>query len=147
MRSMEWKQLTGKTLHGSICLWLVMKKSSISSTQRSTYSQILYCVLEMWTKTLNQILHGKTDWVSSKVHQNTGPWTELMVNQWNSSEIFPRIHTLQLCYKVQELLLRLSVTPEKLTGRNIFMSMFNDISWGSRDIKVECEANAQIVSL
>ena len=39
MRSMEWKQLTGKTLHGSICLCLVMKKSSISSTQRSTYSQ------------------------------------------------------------------------------------------------------------
>ena len=61
MRSMEWKQLIGKTLHGSICLWLVMHKSSAFSTQRFTYSQILYCVLERWTRTLNQILHGKTD--------------------------------------------------------------------------------------
>ena len=27
------------------------------------------------------------------------------------------------------------------------MSMFNDISWGSKDNKQECEANAQLVSL
>ena len=27
------------------------------------------------------------------------------------------------------------------------MSMFNDISWGSRDNKVECESNANLVSL
>ena len=27
------------------------------------------------------------------------------------------------------------------------MSMFNDISWRSRDNKIECESNAQIVSL
>ena len=27
------------------------------------------------------------------------------------------------------------------------MSMFNDISWGSKDDKKGCEANAQIVSL
>ena len=25
------------------------------------------------------------------------------------------------------------------------MSMFNDISWGSRDNKVECESNANLV--
>ena len=64
--------------------------------------------------------------------------------EWN---IFPGFTTLQLCHKVQELLLRLSVTPEKFTGRIISMSMFNDISWGSMDDKTECEANAQIVSL
>ena len=27
------------------------------------------------------------------------------------------------------------------------MSMFNDISWGSKDNKIECESNAQLVSL
>ena len=86
-RSMEWVQLTGKTLHGSNCLWLVMNKSSVSCTQGSTYSHILYCVLERWTRTLNQILHGETDWRGSKVHQNTELWTELMVSQWNSSGI------------------------------------------------------------
>ena len=54
---------------------------------------------------------------------------------------------MQLSHKVQELLLRLSETPEKFTGRNIFMSMFNDISWRSKDNTKECESNAQLVSL
>ena len=27
------------------------------------------------------------------------------------------------------------------------MSMFNDISWGSRDNKIECQSNAKLVSL
>ena len=63
---------------------------------------------------------------------------------WN---IFPGFTTLQLSHKVQELLLRLGETPENFTGRIIFMSMFNDISWGSKDNKKECESNAQFVSL
>ena len=33
------------------------------------------------------------------------------------------------------------------TRRIIFMSMFNDISWGSKDNKIECESNAEHVSL
>ena len=69
---------------------------------------------------------------------------EPMEFEWN---IFPGFNTLQLSQEVQELLLRLSVTPENLTGRIIFMSMFNDISWGSKDNKIECESNAQLVSL
>ena len=64
--------------------------------------------------------------------------------EWN---IFPGFTTLQLSHKVQELLLRLVETPENFTGRIIYMSMFNDISWGSRDNKVECESNANLVSL
>ena len=69
---------------------------------------------------------------------------EPMEFEWN---IFPGFNTLQLSQEVQELLSRFSVTPEKFTGRIIFMSMFNDISWGSRDNKIECEANAKLVSL
>ena len=69
---------------------------------------------------------------------------EPMEFEWN---IFPGFTTLQLSHKVQELLLRLSVTAEKFTGRIIFMSMFNDISWGSKDNKKECESSAQLVSL
>ena len=69
---------------------------------------------------------------------------EPMEFEWN---IFPGFTTLQLSHKVQELLLRLSVTPEKFTGRIIFMSMFNDISWGSKDNEKECKSNAQLVSL
>ena len=64
--------------------------------------------------------------------------------EWN---IFPGFTTLQLSQEVKSLLLRLDETPENLTGRTIFMSMFNDISWRSRDNKVECESNAKLVSL
>ena len=64
--------------------------------------------------------------------------------KWN---ILPGFTTLQLSHNVHEKLLRKSVTPEKFTGRIIFMSMFNDISWGSKDNKKECEPNAQLVSL
>ena len=49
---------------------------------------------------------------------------------WN---IFPGFTTLQLVDKVQESLSKLSVQPEKITGRIFFMSMFNDISWRSKD--------------
>ena len=65
---------------------------------------------------------------------------EPMEFEWN---IFPGFNTLQLSQEVQELLLRLNETPVKLTGRIIFMSMFNDISWGSKDNKIECESNAK----
>ena len=64
--------------------------------------------------------------------------------EWN---IFPGYNTLQLSQEVKSLLLRLDETPENFTGRIIFMSMFNDISWGSRDNEKECESNARLVSL
>ena len=76
-----------KILHGSICLWLVMNKSSVFCAQKSTSFQILYCVLVRYTRTPNQTLHGNEDWSDSKLHQSTELWTELMVSQWNSSGI------------------------------------------------------------
>ena len=54
---------------------------------------------------------------------------------------------MQLSQEVKSLLLRLGETPENFTGRIIFMSMFNDISCGSRDNEKECESNARLVSL
>ena len=69
---------------------------------------------------------------------------EPMEFEWN---IFPRFNTLQLSQEVKSLLLRLNETPENFTGRIIFMSMFNDISCGSRDNEKECGSNANLVSL
>ena len=133
-----------KILHGSIYLWLVMKKSSVSRAQRLTYFQILCYALERWARTHNQIMHGNKDWSGSKVHRNT----ELWHNWWHPMEfewnIFPGFTTLQLCHKVQELLSRWNETPEDFTGRIIFMSMFNDISWGSKENMQECELSAQL---
>ena len=64
--------------------------------------------------------------------------------EWN---IFPGFNTLQLSQEGKRLLLRLGKTPENFTGRMIFMSMFNHMSWGSKDNEKECESNAQLVSL
>ena len=61
--------------------------------------------------------------------------------------IFPGFNTLQLSEEVKSLLLRLDETPENFTGRCIFMSMFNDISCGSKDNEKECLANATLVSV
>ena len=41
----------------------------------------------------------------------------------------------------------MSVEPEDFTGRIIFTSMFNDISWGSTDNEQECELSAKLVSI
>ena len=60
-------------------------------------------------------------------------------------EYFPRIHTLQLCNKVQEFMSKMS-DPSEFKGRVIFMSMFNDISWRSEDNERECNADADLVS-
>ena len=51
-------------------------------------------------------------------------------------EYFPRIHH---CNKVQEFMSKMSDQPEEFKGRIIFMTMFNDISWGSEDNEQECE--------
>ena len=69
---------------------------------------------------------------------------EPMELEWN---IFPGFTTSQLIREVQEFLSKLSEEPEDFTGRIIFRSMFNDISWGSKDNEKECELSAQLVSI
>ena len=69
---------------------------------------------------------------------------EPMEFEWN---IFPGFTTLQLCNKVQELLSKLSIEQQDFTGRIIFMSMFNDISWGSKENEREGELSAKLVSI
>ena len=54
--------------------------------------------------------------------------------EWN---IFPGFTTLQLCNKVHEFMSKMG-DPSEFKGRIIFMSMFNDISWGSEDNEREC---------
>ena len=69
---------------------------------------------------------------------------EPMDFEWN---IFPGFNTLQLSDEAKRLLLGLDETPENFKGRIIFMSMFNDISCGSRDNEKECMSNANLVLL
>ena len=68
---------------------------------------------------------------------------EPMEFEWN---IFPGFTTLQLISKVQEFMTKMG-DPSQFKGRIIFMSMFNDIIWGSEENERECNANATFVSL
>ena len=61
--------------------------------------------------------------------------------------ILTGFNTLQLSEEVKGLLYRLGETPKKFTGRILFMSMFNDISCGTKDDEKECLSNARLVSL
>ena len=77
----------------------------------------------------NEAWEQRLGWItSSQSYRNfdriDGEPTEF---EWN---IFPGFHTLQLCDKVKSLLSRLGETPENFTGIILFMSMFNDISFG-----------------
>ena len=62
-------------------------------------------------------------------------------------KIFPEFNTLQLSEEVKSSLYRLGETAENFTGRILFMSMFNDISCGTKDNEKECVANVKLVSL
>ena len=53
---------------------------------------------------------------------------------------------MQLINKVHEFMTKMG-DPSELKGRIIFMSMFNDISWGSKDNEQECELSAKLVSI
>ena len=64
--------------------------------------------------------------------------------EWN---IFSGFTTLQLCGKINDLLSDLEQTPETITGRILFVSMFNDISCDRYDNKDECLRNAESVKV
>ena len=60
-------------------------------------------------------------------------------------EKYPRMHhiaALQQSPRVAKM-----SDPEEFKGRIIFMSMFNDISWGSQDNEQECELSAKLFSI
>ena len=141
-------QINCKILYGNNFLWSMMKKSSVSRTRRFTYFQILCYALERWIRTQNQILFGNDSWIGSRVHHNTELWTQLTASQWNSSGIFSQDSPhCSSATKSKSSCQKMSEEPEEFTRRIIFMSMFNDISWGSEDNKEECDANANIVSI
>ena len=122
-----------------------MEESSIFNAQKSTSFQILFVSGEDPSES-QKVWKKRIEWItSSQSCRNfdgiNGEPTEF---EWN---IFQGFDTLQHCDKVKDLLSRLGETPENFTRRIIFMSMFNDISCGTKDNEEECLANAKLVSL
>ena len=64
-------------------------------------------------------------------------------------EYLPRIHHIAALQQSPRVTVKIERRTRKvqLTGRIIVMSMFNDISRGSKDNEKECELSAQLVSL
>ena len=137
-RDSSWKQLS-----------LVGDENVISLLHAKVYvlSDSVLCLGNMnQNPTSNSAWENRLTWLKSSPQHRTLDTIdgEPMEFEWN---IFPGFTTFQLCNKVQELLSKLSVTPENFRGRIIFMSMLNDISWWSEDNERECNANADLVSI
>ena len=109
---MEWIQLTGKTLHGSIYLMLVMKKSiSLLHTKVYIFSGSVLCFGKMNENPQSNIAwEDRLTWFKSSPEYRALDKIdgEPMEFEWN---IFTGFTTLQLVCEVQELLSRLSVEP------------------------------------
>ena len=133
-----------KTLHGSI-LSLIGDEQVVGLLHPKGF-----CIVS-WTDEREPSIKycmGRQIDVVQKVHQSTKLWTELMVNQWYSSGISSRDSPhCSPATKSKSYCQDWALHQRNFTGRIIFMSMFNDISWRSKDNKKECESTAQLVSL
>ena len=142
MKTIDWENSSWKYLS-------LIGDEQVISLQRTkvyVFSDPVWCLGKVNENPRSNIAwEERLEWFKSSPEYRTLDRIdgESMEFEWN---IFPGFNTLQLSQEVQGLLLRLSETPENFSGRIIFMSMFNDISWGSKDNKRECDSNAQLVS-
>ena len=120
---------------------------NLQRTKVYVFSDSVLCLGKMLQNPeSNEAWEQRLGWIkSSQSYRNFdrigGEPTEF---EWN---IFPGFNTLQLSDQVKSLLYRLGETPENFTGRILFMSLFNDISCGTKDNEQECFANAKLVAL
>ena len=135
MRFLECLKSAGKVLHGNSYLWSMMKKSSVSRTQRFMNQNPIS----------NTVWERQLEWFKDSFQYRTLDTIdgEPMEFEWN---IFPGFSTLALVSEVQKFMSNMG-EPEQFQGRMIFMSMFNDITWRNKDNETECIANSTLVSL
>ena len=138
-------KLVGKVLHGNSYLWSMMEKSSVSRMQRLCI--LRFCVVswkcdsEPNTKHRSGTTVGLVQRFTTK--QNCG-------RNWRRTdgirvEYFPRIHYIAARPRSTTVHEQNGRT-EQFQGRIIFMSMFNDIIWWSKDSQTECIAFSIVVS-
>ena len=118
---------------------------SLSHAKVYVFSDSVLCLGKVnQNTTSNAVWEEKLSWFKDSPQYRTLDTIdgEPMEFEWN---IFPGFTTLQLISKVQEFKTKVG-DPSQLQGRIFFMSMFNDIVWGSEDNERECSANATLVS-
>ena len=120
MRSMEWKQLIGKILHGDNYLWSVSDQDvvSLQRTKVCVFSDSVLCLGEIHENhQSNTAWERRLEWFkSTSDYRNLDRiYGEPMEFEWN---IIPGFNTLQFSQEVKCLLLRSGETPENFTGKN-----------------------------
>ena len=149
MRSQVWKRLVGKNIHSWKYLSSIGDERIINLQRTKVYvfSDSVLCLGKIHQNPeSNEGCKKRIEWITSSQSYRDfdGINGEPSEFEWN---IFPGFTTLQLCGKVKDLLGRLGETPENFTGIILFMSMFNDISCGTKDNEEEYLANVKVVSL
>ena len=125
-----------------------MKVSSIFNARKSTSFQILYCVLGRSIKIRNLTKHGRKEWDGLHLLKATETMTESMESRRNSSGTFSQdLIRCSSAKKSKVYCTDWEKHQKTFTGRILFMSMFNDISCGTKDNKQRCLARARLVSL
>ena len=122
----------GRIIHGNMSLIGDERIIFLQRTKVYVFSDSVLCLgrVHQHPQT-NEAWKKRIGWITSSQSYRdfdgiNGEPTEF---EWN---IFPGFTTLQLCGKVTDLLSRLGETPETFTGRILFVSMFNEISFGTR---------------
>ena len=147
MRSQVWKRLVGRIIHGNMSLIGEERLINLQCTKVYVFSDSVLCLGKIHQNSdSNEAWEERIGWITSSQSYRDfdGIDGEPTKFEWN---ILPGFDTLQLWDKVKSLLSRLGETPENFTGRILFMSMFNDISCGTRDNEQLCLANTRLVSL
>ena len=152
---MEWVQLNGKNIHGNVNHWSV-RRSSVSRMQGSTFfffqkkkkiKNLCSALGKMSENPLSKIAcDEKLSWF--KISSQYRALDTMLVSRLNLSGIFTQDSPhCSSATKSKSSCQKWTLEPEDFTGRIIFMSMFNDISWVSKENKQECELSAQLVSI
>ena len=131
----SWKQLS-----------LVNDEEVISLSHAKVYvfSDSVQCLGKMnQNPQSNTVWEHKLTWFKSSSQYRTFDTIdrEPIKFEWNISQDSPHCSSAT---KSQEFMSKMS-DPSECKGRIIFMSMFNDILWGSEDNEQECNANDNLV--
>ena len=119
---------------------------SLSHAKVHVFSDSVLCLGKVnQNPASNNVLEAQLGWFEDSPQYRTLETIdgEPMKLEWN---ILSGFTTLQLVDEVQKFINKMG-DPAQFQGRIIFMSMFNDIKWGTTDNEKECIAHATLVSL
>ena len=146
MRFLEWFQSTGKILQGNNYLWSMMKKSSVSRMQRFVFSDSALCLGKVNQNPISKtVWEEQLGWFKDSPQYRTSDTIdgEPMEFEWKISQDSPHCSSSTKSKSSWPN----GSDPSQFKRRIIFMSMFDDIKWGSEDNERECIANATLVTL